>query len=170
MDVDIREEAPGDAAAVRHVEAAAFGRDGEADLVDALRADGHVVLSLVAVDGTDLVGHVLLSRAAIVDGDVRHPCLALAPVAVAPDRQRQGIGARLVESALDLARAHTHRIVVVLGHPSYYPRFGFRPAAPHGIRCPYDVPDDTFMVLGLDDDALADVHGLVEYAPAFSAV
>jgi putative acetyltransferase len=164
--VIVREENAADVEAVRAVNLAAFPGPDEANLVDALREDG-VAVSLVAeVDG-EIVGHLMLSRIAI--GAAVDRAVALAPMSVRPARQRAGVGSALVEAAITWARGRGYDAIVVLGHPSYYPRFGFVPAAPHGIRCPYDAPDDAWMVLELSTGALAPLDGVVQYAPAFAA-
>jgi putative acetyltransferase len=170
MSLELRPARPGDAAAIFAIHRAAFAGEDEAKLVDALTADGHAVVSLVADDGGEIVGHVLLSGAEIVDGKAATPCLALAPLAVTPSRQRQGIGARLVEASLAQARRSGHGIVIVLGHPEYYPRFGFAPASTFGIRCPFEAPAEAFMALALRPGALEGVRGVVRYAPPFAGI
>ena len=165
--LEIREARPEDDPAIRRVHEEAFGRVDEADLVDALRAHGRVALSMVACEHQRVIGHLLLSTASIEDKNTETPCLALAPMGVLPSAQRRGVGTNLVQSALQWCRTHGHSIVVVLGHPEYYPRFGFRPAAPQGIECPYDAPDEAFLVLGLVPGALGRVAGRMRYAPEF---
>lgn len=171
MKVKIRAERPGDWEAVHDVEAAAFGRPAEADLVDRLRQVETAMISLVAeVDG-HTVGHVLFTPVSVVAGAGRVPAMALGPLAVAPECQKQGIGSALSWAGLDACRAAGHRLVFVLGHPDYYPRFGFEAARPYGIRCEFEgVPDEAFMVMPLVPDALAGVQGMVMYHPAFQGV
>ena len=167
--VTIRPERPEDYAAARQVHERAFGAEsGEAGLVDALRAEGsHVpALCLVAADGDDVVGHIVFSRARLASG---HEVLALAPMAVLPDRQRMSIGSQLVRAALERAAATDHALVVVLGHPAYYPRFGFEPAADYGVLAPWDVPPEAWMVHPLPAYTTA-AGGLVTYSPAFDSV
>jgi putative acetyltransferase len=167
--VTIRPERPEDFDAVRAVNEAAFGEGSpEGGLVDALREEGaHVPeLCLVALDGEEVVGHIFFSHARLASG---HEVLALAPMAVAPGAQRRGVGSLLAEEALRRAAATHYPLVVVLGHPEYYPRFGFEPAAAHGIEAPWEVPPEAWMALPLpahDPDA----RGLVTYAGAFDAV
>ena len=96
--------------------------------------------------------------------------MGLAPMAVLPERQRQGIGSALVREGLSAIERMGADAVVVLGHPAYYPRFGFKPAATYGLRSEYDVPDDVFMALELRPGVLEDIKGKVKYAPAFSSV
>jgi putative acetyltransferase len=160
-----RPERPEDAEAVHRVNLAAFGRPDEADLVEALRADPAWIegLSLLAVDDADRpVGHALLTRCHI--GDT--PALALAPCAVLPEHQRTGAGAAAIRAALAAARARDEHAVVVLGHPGYYPRFGFERASATGVRVPFEVPDEALMVLGLQEDRPLP-SGTVRYAEAF---
>jgi putative acetyltransferase len=168
--VELRTEGPADIEAIRALNREAFGQDAEADLVDALRAAGDLSISLVALLGDVVVGHIAMSPAKIRHESGDTACLALAPMAVVPRAQAQGIGSRLVEAALERSRDEGHRIVIVLGHPLYYPRFGFEPVGARGIRCPYEAPPEAFMGLGLQHNALAGVRGVVEYAPAFASL
>ncbi|MFJ8039392.1 GNAT family N-acetyltransferase [Kitasatospora sp. NPDC096147] len=161
-----RPESPADADAVRTVNLAAFPTPGEADLVDALRADPAAWLdglSLVTVDADDRpVGHALLTRCHIDDT----PALCLAPCAVLPTHQRTGAGAAAIRAALEAATARGEHHVVVLGHPGYYPRFGFTRASAHGIKLSIEVPDEALMALALDP-AVPLPSGTVRYAAAF---
>ncbi|AOS62655.1 putative acetyltransferase [Actinoalloteichus hymeniacidonis] len=144
---------------------AAFETEEEADLVDALRADPawRPGLSLVAVDDGDrIIGHVLLTRCHI-DGE---PALALAPVAVLPEQQGRGVGASMIRAALAAARAQGEGTVIVLGHPEYYPRFGFVPASRFGIRPPQDWPDEAFLALPLVEND-SPPAGTVRYPAPF---
>lgn len=153
---------PEDGAFILAVVAAAFGRSDEADLVDRLTADGDAALSLVAQDGDRIVGHILFSRM-----KAPFPALALAPVSVAPDRQREGIGGALIRAGLDLATAHGWRGVFVLGDPAYYGRFGFGVDAAWGFDSPYAGPH--LMALGLGGP-LPVRAGAIAHAPAFGAL
>ncbi|MFJ6213674.1 GNAT family N-acetyltransferase [Streptomyces sp. NPDC092296] len=166
--VRARPEEAEDAPAVRRLHMAAFPGPGEADLVDLLRKDPVWLpgLSWVAVDHRGLViGHALLTRLAVGGGDA----LALAPVAVAPEWQRTGVGTLVVRAALQAAEGAGERLVVVLGDPRYYRRFGFTPASGHGVTGPYDVPDAVFQALPLAayDGA---PRGAAVYPPPFDAV
>jgi putative acetyltransferase len=160
----IRAETPADIASVRAVNLAAFPGPEEADLVDRLRADGDVVVSLVATAGGAAVGHVLFSRLPIETAGGIVAGAALAPVAVLPERQRQGIGGALVREGLRRCRAAGIAAAVVLGHPGYYPRFGFSAAAAHRLRAPFS--GEAFMALALAPGAL-DAPGTLRYARAF---
>jgi putative acetyltransferase len=159
----IRAETLSDTAAIRAVEEAAFARSSEADLVDALRAAGEAILSLVAVECEHVVGHVVFSR---MDAPFR--ALGLGPVAVRPDRQRQGIGGRLIREGLLRARDGNWQAVFVLGEPAYYRRFGFDPALAARFRSPYAGPYLMALPLGAPD--LPARSGRVDYAPAFAAL
>ncbi|MFJ9753208.1 GNAT family N-acetyltransferase [Streptomyces chartreusis] len=161
-----RRETIGDIAAIRAIHIAAFPTAAEADLVEALRGDHNAwldELSMLAVapDGA-LVGHALLTRCH-VDGD---PALALAPCAVVPSFQRTGAGSAAIRAVLDAAQAMGENLVLVLGHPDYYPRFGFTPASRFGIRAPFPAPDEAMMALALSDTGSASA-GVIEYPAAF---
>jgi putative acetyltransferase len=157
--VTIRDERPADRAGVREAVLAAFGRCEEADLVDRLRADGDAEISLVAVDGARIVGHVLLSP---MTAPFR--ALALAPVSVLPDRQGTGIGTRLIRAALERAELGGWQGVFVLGEPAYYRRFGFDAALASGFASPYAGPYLMALALG---GSLPATAGSVDYAAAF---
>lgn len=163
----IREEIPGDADAVRVVNERAFGQPDEARIVDALRGVGDAI-SLVAVTDDRVVGHILFTPVAIDDADPRLSAMGLAPMAVLPEFQRRGFGSALVNAGLDACRAAGCDLVVVLGHPEFYPRFGFVVAAHHGLTCEYPVPSEAFMAIELRPGGLAGARGLVRYRPEFS--
>ena len=166
----IRAETKEDIPAVRRVNELAFGQPDEATLVDALRAAARPHISLVAVEDGRVVGHIFFSPVTIeaVDEavDFGSTILGLAPMAVLPEYQRRGIGSQLVREGLSECRRIGCEVVVVLGHPEYYPRFGFVPASQKGLRCEYPVPDEAFMVAELKPGALT-VRGLVKYGPEF---
>jgi putative acetyltransferase len=165
----VRTEDERDRAAVRAVNVAAFGTALEADLVDTLRATVKPTISLVAEIEGAVVGHIMFSPVSLAE----HPQLnimGLAPMAVAPDRQRQGIGSALVRTGITKCEEHGYDAIVVLGHPEYYPRFGFMPAIRYAIRCEYDAPAEAFMILELKPDVLQGVSGLVRYHKAFGTV
>lgn len=165
----IRPEEPRDRAVVRAINEAAFGQPAEADLVEALHRDGAAVVALVAESDDTLVGHILFSPVS-VEPDTTVRLVGLAPMAVMPEHQRHGIGTLLVREGLARCRATGAQAVVVLGHPEYYPRFGFRPAQAFGLRCEYDVPPEAFMALELVPGSLGQVRGMVRYHPAFTMV
>ena len=171
-DVTVRPEKPADGPAIFRVHRLAFGGPAEAMLVDRLRLEPEFVaeLSLVAEVAGHVVGHILFSPITILHETERFAALALAPVAVEPDFQRQRIGAALVREGLEVCCRLGHRIVIVLGHPAYYPRFGFVPANQYGISAPFDVPAEAFMACELVPNALAGVRGTVCYPHAFDDV
>jgi putative acetyltransferase len=163
----IRPETEADYAAVAEVTAAAFGQDDEARLVNAIRASPEYVpeLTLVAEDEGRIVGHVMYSYSTLDGSDAR--LLQLSPLSVAPDRQGTGIGSALTRESLRLADERGEPLVLVLGHPTYYPRFGFRPASALGLLAPNpEWPDEAFMTVPLSgyDPAL---RGRVTFAPPF---
>jgi len=145
---------------------AAFGTAAEADIVELLRADTHNTVSLIAEEDGGIVGHIMFSPVQIAGGfDL--PAMALAPMAVSPHRQRAGIGSELVRAGLDHCRQAGVSAVFVVGHPSYYPRFGFARASTFGFSCEFDVPDDVFMAMELIPGALARGAGTVHFHKAF---
>jgi len=149
----------------------AFDKPQEADLVDRLRESCPGLVSLVAVSADQIVGHILFSPAVIEGKDRSLNGMGLAPIAVLPELQRQGIGKALIEAGIDRMRASGEPFVIVLGHPGYYPAFGFVPASRLGIRCEYDgVPDEAFMILMLDEEAMAGISGVAKYRPEFADV
>lgn len=168
----IRAETPDDAAAIAAVNREAFGQENESRLVESLRSSDAFLpeLSRVAVLDGRIVGHILFTRIAIRTERGQVPALALAPMAVVPEHQRQGIGSALVREGLETARKQGHAIVIVLGHPDYYPRFGFIPAATYGIRPPFEAPSEAFLACALQPGALEGIEGVVEYSPPFDAV
>lgn len=165
----IRPECAGDTDAIFDVNLQAFGQDGEARLVRELRRDGDFFhpLSLVAVSGERIIGHILFPPITIVSDGIETAALALAPLSVHQDFQCLGIGSALIEEGLNECRRLGHRIVIVVGHPAYYPKFGFVPAREFGIKAPFPCPDEVFMVLPLTDNALDGIAGTVRYPPAF---
>lgn len=165
--ITIRPETPADAPAIHRVNELAFGQPGEADLVDALRAEARPFLSLVAVREGEVVGHISFSPVTIESEETTSAAMGLAPMAVLPELQRQGIGSALIHQGLEECRRLGQDVVVVVGHPDYYARFGFVPAATLGLRCEYPVPDEVFRVAELRPGALAGRRGLVRYHPAF---
>jgi putative acetyltransferase len=164
----IRPEPPEDSAAVRKVNEEAFGSSSEADLVEKLRSRQAYTHSLVATDGDKVMGHILFSPVTIDSRNTGFDALGLGPMAVLPSYQRKGAGSQLVRTGLQECKRLGHEIVVVLGHPDYYPRFGFVPASTHGIKCEYDVPNEVFMVLELRKGALSGRSGVVTYQPEFN--
>jgi putative acetyltransferase len=169
--IEVRLQRSGDGPAVRRVNELAFGRPDEADLVERLGADCPDLLSMVAVDEDEIVGHVLFSPVRLeLDGGGELEGQGLAPVAVLPSHQNRGIGSMLVTVGLAEIRTSPCPFVVVLGHPTYYPRFGFERASVHGFRCQWKVRDDAFMLIVLDEAAMAGRSGTIRYRPEFDAL
>src|SRR5215831_14354547 len=166
----IRAETPEDIPAIYHIHTAAFGRPNEADLVDALRQHNALTISLVAILDACLVGHITFSPITITSSTATIEALGLAPMAVLPVYQRRGIGSQLVEAGLTACHHTPYGVVVVLGHPYYYPRFGFVPAKPLGIVWEHDVSEEVFMVKEIREGALARTRGVVKYHPEFASV
>jgi putative acetyltransferase len=162
----IRPERSDDVARVREINTLAFGQAAEAILVDKLRAHCSEALSLIAEDDV-VVGHILFTP--VVIENAGHPLvgMGLAPMAVHPDRQRNGIGSELVRRGLDILRERKCPFVVVVGHPQYYPRFGFEPASRRGLASQWGIPDEAFMVLVLDETAMAGASGVARYRAEF---
>ena len=165
--VEVREGSPGDVADIRDVNRRAFGHDQEANIVDALRSNGGALLSLVATLNGRVVGHIMYSPISVTG---QAAGAALGPMAVLPEHQRQGIGSRLVETGSRKLQGSGCPFIIVVGHPQYYPRFGFRPASAHGITCEREVPDDVCMLLVLDQSKLQAFSGLVKYRHEFSSL
>jgi putative acetyltransferase len=185
--VEIVPESPADRAAVRRVNTLAFGQPNEADLVDALRDVVSPIVSLVAREGAEVVGHIFFTPVTVEPGaaeagepsatDRERPAhaapwsaIALGPMAVLPNRQRQGIGSALVTAGLEACGQRGDTVVCVLGHPGFHPRSGFLPALPLGLPCEFPVPEEVFMVAELVAGSLGGRHGLVRYHPRFSTV
>jgi putative acetyltransferase len=164
----IREEQPEDIPAIHDVNQRAFGQPQEADLVDKLRRNCNDVLSLVAVEKNQVVGHILFSPATIEsDKRIVHG-MGLAPMAVLPEYQRQGVGAELARTGITGLESNGCPFVIVVGHASYYPRFGFEPASRYRIRSEWEVPDDAFMILVLNDSEMEGISGVARYRPEFA--
>jgi len=168
----IRPETPEDIPAIFEVSFQAFAHYDEANLVNTLR-DSNIFnpeLSLVAVCGDRIIGHIMFPPITIESPLASAPAVALAPLVVHPDYQCLGVGSALIEEGLNACRSLGHRIVIVVGHPGYYPRYGFSSARSHGILAPFVVADDVFMVLGLVPGALDGIRGTVRYPEAFDAI
>jgi putative acetyltransferase len=164
--IEIREEGPNDVAAIRDVNRRAFNQNQEANIVDSLRSNGAALLSLVAtIDGRP-AGHIMYSPALVggIEG------AALGPMSVLPEHQRQGIGSKLVEAGNRKLKDAGLPFIIVLGHPDFYPRFGFAPASTRGVSCEWNVPDEVFMLLVLDQSKMRGVSGVARYRQEFSTV
>ena len=170
---DIRVEQPRDFAVIKEVNDLAFGQEEESELVAKLRGSDAFIpeLSLVAEnDKQEIIGHILFSVIHIETAMEAVQSLALAPVAVTPDFQNKGIGSLLIKEGLKRSKELGYESVVVLGHSDYYPKFGFTLASGKGIKAPFDVPDEAFMVMELQQGALDNAQGTVRYPEAFLGV
>lgn len=166
----IRAERSDDIGRVHDINTRAFEQPAEAILVDALRLNCADAVSLVA-DDDGVVGHILFTPVTLDTPERRVVGMGLAPMAVHPDRQRGGIGTQLVTRGLAILRERGCPFVVVVGHPQYYPRFGFEPASRRGLASQWDgIPDEAFMVLVLDETAMAGASGVARYRAEFDAV
>jgi len=166
----VRAEEIADRVAVHRINELAFGQPDEANLVDALRSKASPFISLVAVVDEQVVGHIFFSPVTIESDQGVFGAMGLAPMAVLPEYQNKGIGSQLVREGLKECQRLGQDIVVVLGHPEFYPRFGFAPASLKGLKSEYDVRDEVFMSLEMSEGALAGRRGLVKYHPEFAKV
>lgn len=169
--INIRTETAADFQEVHTVNVLAFGdREDEAILVERIRSSEGFIpeLSLVAEKDDEIVGHLLLSKAVVQDGENTYNVIALAPLAVQPSLQKQGIGKALIIEGLKRCTALGYHYVFLIGHPDYYPKFGFQPAGEHGLELKqFNVPDDVFMVCELNAGALQKIKGELIYPPSF---
>ncbi len=163
----IRPETPEDIDSIRQVNERAFGRENESRLIEKLRDNGVLTISLVAVQDGEIVGHIAFSPAKVESEPSDFEAISLGPIAVLPTFQRKGIGSELVRAGLEECRRLGQEIVVLVGHPDYYPRFGFVPAKPKGIECEFEVPEEAWLVLELREGALAGKRGTVRFRPEF---
>ncbi|CAM4347777.1 N-acetyltransferase [Paenibacillus alkaliterrae] len=168
--INIRAEQPTDAESVFRIHYEAFGeREEESKMAERVRtSEGYIPeLSLIATEGDgSLIGHALFSKAEVVDEDLRYEVIVLAPIAVKPSHQKQGIGGALIREGLRLAAKHGNSHVFLIGHPSYYPKFGFEPARPHGFDLKqFEVPNEVFMVNILCQNS--GIKGELRYPQAF---
>jgi putative acetyltransferase len=168
--VEIRSEKPTDYAGVYQVNIQAFGRPNEAELIDNLRPVVQPHISLVAELEGQIVGHIFFSPVSIESPQASQTAMGLGPVAVLPAYQNQGIGTKLVEAGLEACRQQGHKLIVVLGHPNFYPRFGFIPAGSLGLRFHEPVPEQAFMLLELSPGTPIQANAVVRYHPEFDKV
>ena len=166
----IRTEIPADYAAVYDLNKQAFdGRDAEPQLVEAARQESGAISLVAEVDG-QVVGQILFTPVVIETESVSIPAISLAPLAVHPDFQNRGIGMALTRRGLEECRAQGHRIAIVLGHPNYYPRFGFSAELAKPLACPWGDCGEAWMAMELTPGALAGIKGKVLYPKAFENV
>jgi putative acetyltransferase len=165
----IRTESKNDRDGVHSVNVSAFETTSEATLVEALRDEARPLISLVAEEVGEVIGHIMFSPVTLTG----HPDLktmGLAPMAVSPEHQRKGVGSALVRAGIEECRKLGFSAIVVLGHPDYYPRFGFVPSARFGIRSEYEVPEKVFMAMEINSGALKDKTGTVKYHETFGSI
>jgi putative acetyltransferase len=167
--ISIRAESRGDIDAIHAINRYLFETDSEAKLVDLLRSRDKLIISLVAEDEGKLIGHIAFSRV-YNESNSGVRGLGLGPMAVIPERQNCGIGSQLVKAGIGHGKSLGYDYIVVLGHPTYYPRFGFIPARQFDLHCAWEVPEDVFMALEVQTNSLSNVNGLVMYEPEFSEV
>ncbi len=165
----IRPETEVDLPAVYELNVAAFETNAEADLVEALRRKVINYISLVAEAERRIVGHIMFTPVRLVDCSSAL-IMGLAPMAVIEDCRNQGIGSALIESGIESCVESKAGAIVVLGHPNYYPKFGFKAASKFNLSCEYDVPDDVFMAMEIVPDYLAEKSGVVKYHESFAGV
>jgi putative acetyltransferase len=173
VDLKIRKENKDDIKEIYKINSLAFGQENEARLVNLLRESVTFVpeLSLVATMDNKILGHILFTKIKIVnDNQNEVDSLALAPMAVKPNIQKNGIGGQLIRAGLDKARELNFKSVIVLGHKHYYPKFGFVPTSKWNIKSPFDVPTDAYMAIELIEGSLKNVYGTVEYPKEFDIV
>ena len=163
----IRSETPEDRADIHHVNSKAFGQESEAELVEKLRNRGMLIVSLVALSDGQVAGHIAFSSVTVKSENSSFQAIALGPMAVLPEYHQKGIGSQLVRAGLEECRHLGHEIVVLVGHPDYYPRFGFVPARSKGIECEFEVPDESWMLIELREGALSNRRGTVSFQPEF---
>lgn len=173
-DFHIRQAADSDYLQVFELLREAFKNDPNSDHNEALiverlkSAEGFIPeYAMVADMQGKIVGYILLSSITIVEGNVVHKALALAPVAVLPAYQQMGIGSALINKVHEIASSHNEVLIVVIGHASYYPMFGYVEAAPRGIKVPFNIPSPYVMIKELKKDACSGIQGMVRYPPAF---
>jgi putative acetyltransferase len=169
--ITVRPERSEDIPWVRKINLTAFELPAEAEIVDRLRRNCPEALSLVAEEEGQIVGQILFSPVEVETGDKVIRGMGLAPLAVRPERQRQGIGSQLVRVGLDLLRDRSGPLVIVLGHPEYYPRFGFERASRYRLTSQWEgVPDEAWMIIVFDESVLQGVSGVARYRAEFDAV
>jgi len=167
--VIIRKESKQDFAAITSVNDLAFKSPAEGHIIEHIRAACEDIISLVAVDQGKVVGHIFFSPVTVTDNDKTIKGMGLGPMAVLPEYQNLGIGSRLVNAGLEEVHRLNFSFVIVLGHPHYYPRFGFEQASAHGLSSQWDgIPDEAFMVMILDELVMANLTGVVYYRSEFN--
>jgi len=168
--MNIREEQLSDIEKVYEINSDAFGRDNEPNLVNALRARLSSYISLVADDNANVIGHIMFTPVELSGSEDKLKIMGLAPLAVLSNYQSKGVGSKLVQEGIERCKSQGYDAIVVLGHPNYYPKFGFIPSVSYGIKSEYEVSDEKFMVLELVLDSLKGSGGVIKYHDAFSSL
>jgi putative acetyltransferase len=167
--IEIRLEQPSDIEEIRNIYSLSFGQPQEGSIVDKLRVNCNEIVSLVAVSGKKVVGHILFSPA-ILEGKTNNiKGMGIAPMAVLPEFQNRGIGSKLVREGINKLKTKEYSFIIVLGHAKFYPRFGFERASKYGINCQWEgVPDDAFMILVLNAKEIEGISGTAKYRDEFN--
>jgi putative acetyltransferase len=168
--MNIRDELSSDIEKIWDINTDAFGTEEEANLVNELRSSGCSYVSLVAETEDKVVGYILFTPVKLSGNKNNLKIAGLAPMAVSSQYQNKGIGSKLVKAGLDHCKSLGYNAVVVLGHPNYYPKFGFVPSVKYGIKSEYEVPDEVFMILELTPGSLKNHKGVIKYHEAFGSV
>lgn len=168
--ITVRHETSEDYKAVRQINELVFEQPGESRLVEGLRNQDIETISLVATIDNQIIGHIFFSPVTIEDSKDDFKAMGLAPMAVLPEFQKQGIGSKLVREGIQASKNARYQLIFVLGHPEYYPRFGFSEAMPLGFQCEYEAPSKAWMVLELEKDALSSNGGLVRFNSEFKKI
>ncbi|MBC8345966.1 MAG: N-acetyltransferase [Candidatus Marinimicrobia bacterium] len=166
--MQIRPEKREDCIEISKLNDLAFGGTDEGKIIHGLRQNANPIISIIAEENSEILGHIIFSPV-ILSTNPSLPIMGLGPMAVKPENQHSGIGTKLVYRGLKACREINIKAVVVLGHPTYYPRFGFAPAIHFGISSEYDVPKDAFMIKELQDDILLGEKGIVKYHSTFES-
>lgn len=166
--IEIREERRADYQAIRDVNNQAFNQPQEGTIIEKIRESGVEILSLVAIIDNKIVGHIFFSPVRMEEQATLKDGMGLAPMAVLPDYQQQGIGSKLIKEGIQRLKLKSVPYIIVLGHKDYYPKFGFETASKYGLKCQWDgVPDEAFMVMILDDKMKPKIHGVAKYRDEF---
>jgi len=168
--MNIRKEIDSDKEKIWKVNVESFETEAEANLVNALRDSKILFISLIAEEDEEIVGHILFTPVELIGDDSGLKLMGLAPMAVLPGFQKKGIGSQLVKTGKEKCSTQGYDAIIVLGHPDYYPKFGFIPSVKYGIKSEYDVPDEAFMVLELKEGSLKDKKGVIKYHSTFGSV
>lgn len=166
--IKIRKEGPGDFTVIKKINDLAFGQEQESKIIDSLRKNCDNLLSFVADDDGKVVGHIMFSPVMISGTEEPIWGMGLGPMAVLPEYQRRGIGSALVKEGIRILKDRNCPFIILVGHPEYYPRFGFKKASLYRIKCQWEVPEEAFMILVLDESAMSGVSGIAKYRDEFN--